>query len=370
MADEDVVDVLAGFDDFSPTFNTSIDSEYCDNCTSPNVHFERVVQVVVPIIFTIIAVVGFCGNLLVIVVVVSNKQMRNTTNLLIINLAVADLLFIIICVPFTAMGYAMIHWPFGDYWCKIYQYMVHVTAYSSVYTLVLMSLDRYLAVCHPYRSMTIRTENNAYVLIILSWTVILAANAPLLFEYTRVEYNFYGETRSACLNNEVLNDYKRGQLFYGCFFVFGYVMPLTLVCILYGFMLKRLLFGAVPGGNQSAESLRSKKRVTCMVIIVVVIFALCWLPIQIIFVTQYFLTYPDNTTFVAIQIACTCMAYMNSCVNPFLYAFLSENFRKSFRRLLCWNNKFQPVRLEIEKTNARTLEPVTRTTAINNNCTS
>ena len=62
--------------------------------------FEKIVAIVVPIIFGLIALLGLCGNLLVIIVVVSNKQMRNTTNLLIINLAVADLLFIIICVPF------------------------------------------------------------------------------------------------------------------------------------------------------------------------------------------------------------------------------------------------------------------------------
>ena len=56
----------------------------------------------------------------------------------------ADLLFIIFCVPFTASDYVVGIWPFGNVWCKVVQYMVHVCAYSSVYTLVLMSVDRYL----------------------------------------------------------------------------------------------------------------------------------------------------------------------------------------------------------------------------------
>ena len=92
-------------------------------------------------------------------VVAANQQMRSTTNLLIINLAVADLLFIVFCVPFTATDYVLPFWPFGDIWCKIVQYLIVVTAYASVYTLVLMSLDRFLAVVHPITSMSVSTTS-------------------------------------------------------------------------------------------------------------------------------------------------------------------------------------------------------------------
>jgi allatostatin receptor len=93
----------------------------------------------------------------VVLVVAANQQMRSTTNLLIINLAMADLLFIVFCVPFTATDYVLPFWPFGDVWCKIVQYLIVVTAYASVYTLVLMSLDRFLAVVHPITSMSVST---------------------------------------------------------------------------------------------------------------------------------------------------------------------------------------------------------------------
>lgn len=76
---------------------------------------EEIVSIVVPIFFSIVVLVGFIGNLLVVLVVIFNKQMRNTTNLLIMNLAVADLLFIVFCVPFSATAYAYPHnWPFGN----------------------------------------------------------------------------------------------------------------------------------------------------------------------------------------------------------------------------------------------------------------
>ena len=58
-----------------------------------------------------------------------------------------------------------------------------------------------------------------------------------------------------------------------------------------------------------------------MVIIVVIIFAVCWLPIQIILVLQKFGVYPVvEVPFIGLQMASNCLAYMNSCVNPFLYA--------------------------------------------------
>ena len=77
--------------------------------------------------------------------------MRNTTNVLILNLAVADLFFIVFCVPFTATDYALNYWPFGLTWCQTVQYLIYVTSYISIYTLILMSIDRFLAVVCPVR---------------------------------------------------------------------------------------------------------------------------------------------------------------------------------------------------------------------------
>ena len=172
------------------TVNCTLDGDYTDSHTQL---FETVVRIVVPIIFSTIVVLGFTGNMLVIIVVLANRQMRNTTNLLILSLSVADLFFIIICVPFTAMGYAMTTFPFGIAWCRIYQYVIQVTAYVSIYTLVLMSFDRYLAVVHPISSMTLRTERNTVVVIVLCWIVILLCNIPLIFQYGVIEYPYYGE---------------------------------------------------------------------------------------------------------------------------------------------------------------------------------
>ena len=108
-----------------------------------------------------------------------NPRMKNTTNLLILNLAVADLLFILVCVPFTASDYVLMYWPFGLFWCRTVQYIIYVSAYVSIYTLVLMAGDRFLAVVFPISSLTIRTITNAKVLISLTWVITIASNIPI-----------------------------------------------------------------------------------------------------------------------------------------------------------------------------------------------
>lgn len=146
-------------------------------------YVEKIVSIVVPIFFGMIAVLGFFGNLLVVIVVLLNPQMRSTTNLLILNLAMSDLLFVIFCIPFTAIDYMLATWPFGDFWCKVVQYLIVVTAFSSIYTLVLMSVDRFLAVCFPINSMTIRTERNSILALMMLWTIIITITIPVFFSH-------------------------------------------------------------------------------------------------------------------------------------------------------------------------------------------
>ena len=128
-----------------------------------------------------------------------------------------------------------------------------------------------------------------------------------------------------------------GRLFYGFFFAFAYLIPLSLICLLYGLMVQRLLFGNRPGGaGQSGEALRNKRRVTRLIVIVVGVFALCWLPIQLVLLAQFFFDYPDTIFFTALKLAFNSLSYSNHCINPVIYAFFSDNFRRSFRTRLCY----------------------------------
>ncbi|KAK8734046.1 hypothetical protein OTU49_017452 [Cherax quadricarinatus] len=165
---------------------------------SPIFEYAIIVAIVVPIIFGIIVLVGLFGNTLVVIVIIANKQMRSTTNYLIFSLAMADLLFIVFCVPFTASDYILLSWPFGSIWCKAVQYLTYVTAYASVYTLLLLSFDRFLAVVHPIAAITIRTQRNALYSIALSWILILTSCIPLYLCHGIKKQKFEGEVYIHC----------------------------------------------------------------------------------------------------------------------------------------------------------------------------
>lgn len=161
---------------------TKIADQQCPTNTTDD-DFVDTIKPIVTICFSLIGITGFLGNTLVIFVVLMNPQMRSTTNMLIINLAIADLLFVVFCVPFTAIDYVATEWPLGNAWCKIVQYLIIVTALASIYTLVLMSLDRFLAVVYPISSRSLRNERNAMKAITILWLLILSSSIPVIFAH-------------------------------------------------------------------------------------------------------------------------------------------------------------------------------------------
>ncbi|XP_056003480.1 allatostatin-A receptor-like [Ostrea edulis] len=283
-------------------------------------------------IYYIVAVLGIVGNAIVIhvFVILAKKKSQNTTNILIVSLAAADLLFLVFCVPSTAANYAMSYWPFGNTWCKVVNLMSHTCAYVSIWTLVLLSLDRFIAVVHPVLSKQIRNCRNTCLLLSITWTIILCGNVPVLLQYGVLHYQWMGFDRSSCLNLAGLKSKYVLKVFYGCFFVFGYVLPLTLICVLYGFLLRKMLHRSTATRHQRRRSLHKKKRVIKVVIAFIVSFAICWLPIQVICIFGSFTHHEQTIGSTAVLMVANCMSYINSCINPVLYAFLSKDFQRSF----------------------------------------
>jgi len=177
-------------------------------------------KVVNPIQNGIITLLGASGNSLVIYVILSNSNMRTVTNLLLLNLAVADLCFVGIVPPFTAYQMATSSWPFGAAVCKLMHYLVNVTAYVTVYTLVLVSIIRYMTIVHSVRTAPIRTRANVLAAVAAIWVLMLSVNVPILLSYGVVEdeCNHYSQDIS-----------KR---IFATFFAFAYVIPLAVIAII------------------------------------------------------------------------------------------------------------------------------------------
>ncbi|VDM02012.1 unnamed protein product [Schistocephalus solidus] len=303
----------------------------------------------VPALFGIVDVIGFIGNLLVIIVILGYASMRNSTNILILSLAFADFSFIICCVPLTAMVYATAAWPLPEIMCKTYLFLTYFSVYCSIYTLVLMCLDRFLAVVFPLRSRTWRTTKNTSILVAVTWVIIISFTSPI-FVTAKVLRTFNLNSTTSCMlevcqngwlfeyntRNEILDfSLHRSRIFFGIFFVLGYAFPLVVICFFYSILLCKLLCGRASKMSKSAEANRGKKKATKVVIVVVLVFAFCWLPIQVVFMIQNFSGDTDSFAFRMAHVVGNVLAYANSSVNPILYAFCSESFRMGFAALLC-----------------------------------
>lgn len=347
MASQDLMTTSQGHE--MNDFDNSSDFNESDPI-SPNlieayydaIAFENAVGIVIPTLFAFVIFVGVLGNSLVITVVAVNRQMRNSTNVLIINLALADLLFLVFCVPFTATDYALPIWVFSPSWCACLYYLQFVTAYASVWTLVLMAFDRFLAVVFPVQSITLRTVRNTVVCIVGLWVVILTANISQLEVYGIFEYTFVFEARQTCTFIALAKGTATAghvHAHYAIFTSLGYFAPLIITCFFYFFVLRKLWFKMpLTRSRMSEESHRAKRKVTWMVTGVIVTFAICWLPLNICFMytaVMYRQNHapPGTKEFAIIMMTSQVLAYANSCANPILYAFLSDNFRKGFYRI-------------------------------------
>ena len=278
-----------------------------------------------PAVFVLIFVVGTIGNSLVITVILSKKSMRTVTNFLLLNLAIADITFLIICIPFTAYKYIAFTWPFGDVTCKVVQYFVYVSTYITVYTLVLISALRYLTVVWSVETQKYRTKRNTVFIIIFLWFLMLSANIPVMLAHKTKEVNSY--SYCGMVDGTVL------PLFIA-FFVTAYALPLVAICFLYLLILchlrKQKSAMLDKGGSRDRTTHAFR-----IIMVVIVVFALSWLPHHVNSLVSVFAALPKGAWYEVFRILWYCMAYGNSCANPLIYHYGSQEFRKSFREAIC-----------------------------------
>ena len=283
--------------------------------------------IVIPVVFALIAVIGITGNSLVIYVILSKKDMRTVTNFLLLNLAVADIVFILLVIPYTAVKFAADSWPFGDAFCKLASYFQYVSVYVTVYTLVAVSAYRYVTIVWSNETLRYRTKRNTIFVIVTLWLVILCATIPTLLMHqvkTLKDYEYCGQT---ALDNS--------YYLYFTFFIFAYLLPLTLICILYLLILKYLRANRTEAAISNSQSKDRTHNACRIVVVVVVVFGLCWLPMHINFLLALYKKTPKGLLYEVLRVVWHCLAYANSCANPVIYNFASANFRKHFHEAIC-----------------------------------
>ncbi|XP_060068833.1 neuropeptide receptor 15-like [Ylistrum balloti] len=302
--------------------------------------------------FFIVGLTGIVGNALVIYVILADKKMRQSmTNMLIINLAIADGIVLVFGIPEIVQFMLNRGWILGEVMCRLERTLLVVGLYVSVMTLVSLCIERYIAIIFPIKAHLMCTRRHTLIVIVVIWTLSIGCGSPTLLFNQVIASDRYQDTVEFCqiilpghgVGSYILYKYVEATLFY--------FIPLIIQVICYIVIGKTLFIGVEElhgNGRQNvdhkrlSDALKRRRAVVKMLIASVLIYFLSYSPHQILLVYNTFRRSSFQDTWVYLVFV-TILAYVNSAANPILYCIFSQNFRSHFAELLlcCFRSNYE-----------------------------
>ncbi|KAM9710633.1 uncharacterized protein ACNS7B_024484 [Menidia menidia] len=266
-------------------------------------------------------------NLLVIISISHFRQLHTPTNLLLLSLAVSDFLVGL----FLIFQIMLIDgcWFLGDIMCTLYQYLAYIVTSASIGTMVVISMDRYVAICHPLHYSTKVTQKRVKICVYVCWICSVVFQSLILKDNLKEPGKF-----NSCLGEcAFVINYIAGYID----MIFSFLLPITVIVVLY----LRVFVVAVSQARamrshiaathlQSSVTVnKSELKAARTLGIVVLVFLLCMCPFYCVALSgQDSSLNASSATFVI------CLVYFNSCLNPIIYVFFYPWFRKSIKLIL------------------------------------
>ncbi|XP_069981112.1 prolactin-releasing peptide receptor-like [Penaeus vannamei] len=292
------------------------------------------VQVFLIVAYSLAAVLSLVGNITVILVLAFGR--RSSVRCYLINLAVSDITMATFCIPFSYTSFMFHRWIFAPEFCRIVAFMQHVSVTCSVYTLVAIGVDRYKALIHPLN--TRWTKSRARLVIGGIWVFSVVISLVPLIVSDSVRYDWDGEWYYECKENwPKTQDELYEKTYTVLLFIFTFVLPVVGLGYTYLSIVGMMCSYRMPGNAEpfrDQQQFLAKVKVINMMIAVMVCFVLSWFPLQVLQFLIYFA--PDITqcrgrecfAYYMSFFTCHWIAMANSFMNPFIYCFMSKNFRE------------------------------------------
>ncbi|KAM4580113.1 C-C chemokine receptor type 1-like [Odontesthes bonariensis] len=310
---------------FTPTFDYSF--YYGNENTAPceNVDGMAFSRMYLVTLYSLVFMLGFMGNGLVVWVLVKCRNKTNFTDMCLFNLAISDLLFVF-TLPFYTHYSMAGKWIFGDFLCRFVSWFHQSGFFSSIFFMVVMALDRYVIIMHSHKVSFYWTGRAGIPVTLFVWMLSMCVSLPSLV-FSKVRNDSDEQGCYYCPENE---EWKHYELF--ATNVLGLLIPLLGMVVCYSRVIPTLL------------KMRSTKRYRAVKLIffVVVIFFLFWAPYNI----SLFLQFLHSKGIIAAEtcnwdkdlrlsvVVTEAFAYTHCCLNPIIYAFVSQKFMKRTMQLL------------------------------------
>ncbi|KAM4613125.1 galanin receptor type 2-like [Polymixia lowei] len=301
-------------------------------------------QVLVPILDTLILVLGVGGHSLVMVILCGRRRRGagrggqsapgsrtgTGTDVLLLALSAADLLLLSM-LPFHTAAIATQHWPFGDLLCRLVSFLGAACSSASAFTLATLAVSRYLTVVKPAGAYRLISPRRITVTAALIWVPACCLAAPQL-AFRSVGTPLHAPDGLACFAFLT----HQGQVAYSlCHFLLAFLLPLATIAVAYAGIYKFLWMRQQGGRGPQVERYHSK--VTKTSAMLVLAFTLCWLP-------SYGLTLAllverssgatgASPRYGPFSVFARLMATSSTVANPILYVLMSHKFRQDLLRL-------------------------------------
>ncbi|XP_072298966.1 somatostatin receptor type 5 [Eucyclogobius newberryi] len=307
------------------TFNDSMINS-TNSSISPDSTGPSITGVLIPLIYIVVCIIGLGGNTLVIHIILHYSKIESVTNIYILNLAIADELFMI-GLPFLAIQNTLQSWPFGPFTCRLVLTVDSINQFTSIFCLTVMTIDRYLAVVHPIRSSKWRRPLVAKIINGTIWALSFLVVLPVVI-FANIQKK--GGTCNIAWP-EPSNIWRAAFIIYTS--TVGFFVPLLIICFCYLLIVFKIRSSGKKVHATSTKRRKSERKVTHMVIIVVALFVLCWMPFYLLNIINLLVALPPD--YQGLYFFVVVLGYANSCANPIVYGFMSDNFKRGFRKALC-----------------------------------
>ena len=219
-------------------------------------------QILITIAYIFVIILSIGGNSLVCYIVLAYQRMRTVTNFFIVNLACSDILMAILCIPFSFVSNMILHyWPFGKIMCPVVTYAQVVSVFLSAFTLVAISVDRYVAILYPLKPRL--TSKQAIGVIATIWCLSIIVPIPIAVLSVTVNHlDHNGIDRALCVENWPDNLHK--YVYSLVIMMLQYFVPLLVTVFTYARIAVVIWVKKPPGeaeNNRDRRIAASKRKV-------------------------------------------------------------------------------------------------------------
>ncbi|XP_045468643.1 RYamide receptor [Harmonia axyridis] len=295
---------------------------------------DTLYKTVVYSMYSIIFVIALVGNLFICYVVFASPRMRTVTNYFIMNLSVGDILITILCVPFTCISAMNQYWPFGSFLCPVMSYVQAISVFISAYTLVAISIDKYMVIMWPLRPRISKKTATLAIISIWIFAGLTVWPTAAFTELVQPSEVFVECDKYVCRENyeEVGPEY--GRLYSTVLMVLQYLIPFMVLLLSYTSIAVVIWCHRIPGEAENSRDkriARNKRKMVKMMVTVVCVFTICWLPYNLLII---FAESISNEMLELLYFPFHGLAMSHACYNPIIYCYMNSRFKESLNHIL------------------------------------